>query len=168
VSAARARPTSREAILARRAEILAADDGERARRRLVTQVALVGVADQRIGIPVADVREIVPLPEITALPGLPPWLVGLAQVRGELIGVVDLAEVLGAGNARAHVMAVIEDPKGPVGLACTSVLGFRDIYEDELATDFAPRSDGPLRSMTRDLVAILDIGRLPLAPESPR
>lgn len=159
---------NRDEILRKRAERLIAEEAESAPRRVALQVAIVGVGEQRIGIRVEDLREIVPTPEITPLPGLPRWLLGLTQVRGELLGVVDLGAILGGSSQHRPVLAVIEDRRGPFGLACESVIGFRPIYEDEISAELVPEPDRPFRAVTRDLVALLDMGRLPVAPDGLR
>jgi len=165
------RGASREELLARRAERLAAAESDDGPRRIAARVALVGAGTQRLGIPVEVLREIVPMPDITALPGLPRWLLGITHVRGEIVGVVELASILGAGGERASAMAVVESAGGPLGLAVESVLGFRDIYEDELSAQMMADSQRPIQAMTKDLVAIVDVERLPVARgegESPR
>ncbi|WP_437752410.1 chemotaxis protein CheW [Sorangium sp. So ce1389] len=159
---------AREDILRRRAERLAAAREGEADRRIAAQVALVGVGAHRYGIPVDSLREIVPLPDVTSLPGLPPWLLGIANVRGELLGVVDLATVLGATVERASAMAIVAGAGGPLGLAVQSVIGFREVYEDELSAELGADPHRPFRAMTRDFVALLDVTRLPAAPGEAR
>jgi purine-binding chemotaxis protein CheW len=159
---------SREEILRRRAERLAETKGEGVLRRVDVQVALVGIGAQRVGIPAESLRELVPLPDITPLPGLPPWLLGIAQVRGELLGVVDLASIFGAAGEQPSVLVVVEGAGGPLGLAVQSVLGFRDVYEDELSDEMGMDPGRPIRAMTRDLVLLLDVERLPVAPSDAR
>ncbi|MDC0742977.1 chemotaxis protein CheW [Polyangium mundeleinium] len=154
---------TREEILKRRAERLAGTANDDGPRRIAARVALVGAATQRLGIPVEVLREIVPIPDITALPGLPRWLLGITHVRGEIVGVVDLASILGAGGERASAMAVVEGAGGPLGLAVESVLGFRDIHEDELSAQMKADSHRPIQAMTKDLIAIIDVERLPVA-----
>ncbi|MCC6558165.1 MAG: chemotaxis protein CheW [Polyangiaceae bacterium] len=154
----------REQILRRRAERLAGDGHEEARRDVAVQAALVSVGAQRIAIPAEDLREIVPLPDVTALPALPPWLLGIAEVRGELLGVIDLATIAGMRGQRAAMMAIVDGSRGPLGLAVEAVLGFRDIHVDELSTELGEGAQGPFRAITRDLVAVLDARRLPGEP----
>lgn len=155
---------SRAEILRRRAERLAAARGDDVRRRIAARVAVVSVGAQRLGIPAEDLREIVPLPDVTALPGLPPWIVGIAQVRGEVLGVVDLASALGWRGGRASAMAVVEGSGGLFGLAVESVIGFREVYEDELSDEIGADPQRPFRAMSKDLIALLDVKRLPAAP----
>ena len=67
----------------------------------------------------ADVREVLPIPEqVTRVPGAKPWLRGIANLRGQLLTVVDLKSFLGAGTpaadrqARVLVVASREVPNG--------------------------------------------------------
>jgi twitching motility protein PilI len=46
-------------------------------------------------INLADAREVLPVPELTPVPTTQYWFRGLAKVRGNLYGVVDLAAFLG-------------------------------------------------------------------------
>ena len=51
----------------------------------------------------ADVREVLPIPEqVTRVPGAKPWLRGIANLRGQLLTVVDLKSFLGAGAPAAE------------------------------------------------------------------
>ncbi|MHB8619624.1 MAG: chemotaxis protein CheW [Chloroflexota bacterium] len=53
------------------------------------------VADQHYGLPVREVREVLPRASLTPLPGSPPGLIGLLRLRGALLPVVDLRQCLG-------------------------------------------------------------------------
>ena len=55
----------------------------------------------------ADVREVLPIPEqVTRVPGAKPWLRGIANLRGQLLTVVDLKSFLGAGAPTADRQAL--------------------------------------------------------------
>lgn len=157
---------SREEILKRRAERLAALMSDEKPRRIALQVAIVGTGGQRFGITVDALREIVVLPAITTLPGLPRWLLGITHVRGELIGVVNLAEALGANTTELKAMAIVNGSGGLLGLAVESVLGFRDIAEDELTEPMRFDAQSPIRSLTKDFITIIDVKKLPNAVDA--
>jgi len=62
-----------------------------------------GAAAHQLGVEIGGVRylldlleagEIVPVPALAAVPLTQPWYLGLANVRGNLVGVVDLARYL--------------------------------------------------------------------------
>jgi len=75
-----------------------------------------------------DVREVLPLPEhVTRVPGAKPWLRGIANLRGQLLTVVDLKALLGNGSVtpdrRARVL-VVASRDVPTGLVVDEVVGF--------------------------------------------
>lgn len=56
----------------------------------------VEVGRLRVALPVACVEEVLPAAAPTAIPGAPPYLLGALNVRGEILGVLDLRRYLGA------------------------------------------------------------------------
>lgn len=77
----------------------------------------------------ADVKEVMSVPEtMTRVPGAKSWLRGIANVRGQLITVVDLKAFLGGGismtDRRSRVL-VASSRDVPTGLLVDEVLGFR-------------------------------------------
>jgi purine-binding chemotaxis protein CheW len=51
------------------------------------------------GLPASAVESIVPVEEITYVPGTPSWILGVVNVRGDIESVLDLKAVLGLGQA---------------------------------------------------------------------
>jgi twitching motility protein PilI len=94
---------------------------------------------ERFVAPRGDVREILPLPEsVTRVPGAKSWLRGIANIRGQLITVVDLRSFLGAGRSqpdrRARVL-LAASREVPTALVVDEVLGFRRFGEDEFSEE---------------------------------
>jgi|AMFO01.1.fsa_nt_gi Chemotaxis signal transduction protein len=78
-----------------------------------------------------EVRELLPYPEsVTRVPGTKSWMLGLANVRGELLPIVDLQQFLGAPpvviNDRCRVL-VIRNRGASTGLLVSSVIGMRHL-----------------------------------------
>jgi twitching motility protein PilI len=77
----------------------------------------------------ADVREVLPLPDQqTRVPGTKPWLRGIANVRGQLLTIVDLKAFLGAGPMHADRkarMLLLASREVPTAVIVDEVLGFR-------------------------------------------
>lgn len=48
------------------------------------------LGDDKLTMGVAEIEEILPLPAITPIPGAVDWLLGMANVRGNLVTIVDL------------------------------------------------------------------------------
>lgn len=78
--------------------------------------------------PREDVREIIPVPQLTRAPGAKPWLIGVANVRGSILAVVDLAQFLGlprrAPQSSSRVL-IFNSTKVPVGILIDEVAGYR-------------------------------------------
>jgi twitching motility protein PilI len=85
-----------------------------------------------------ETREVMALPSfLTRVPGARTWIRGLANVRGQLLPVIDLRQYLGSGTTQAsrHVRVVVVNHRDiPAGLLVDEVLGFRRFAE----ADFQP------------------------------
>ena len=90
---------------------------EEVRRDLTSFLTFV-VADQSFALPLGRAREIVRCEAITRVPGMPLWLRGVVNVRGNVVPVVDLAPRLGIvhlrGAPRGATLWVDGRSRGPV------------------------------------------------------
>jgi chemotaxis signal transduction protein len=68
-----------------------------ARQRMLLRIGELGVL-----IPWDGGREVAPVPPASRVPNTPAWLRGLANVRGALVPVVDVAAAFGLGRAGAR------------------------------------------------------------------
>lgn len=57
------------------------------------EVLVFGVADQRCAISTRFVFEMLPIPAVTGLPNVAPYIIGVCSVRGQILLAVDLAEL---------------------------------------------------------------------------
>jgi len=93
-----------------------------ARRRLT-----VRAAGARVSLPAHAVAEVIKRPRLTRVPHAPPGLLGVAHLRGTVLPVVSLGQMLGLdGEDGDRVVVLRHDP--PVGLVVDGVeaLGFAD------------------------------------------
>ncbi len=75
-----------------------------------------------------EIREVITWPGVTRVPRARPWLLGIANVRGQLVPVTDLARWAGLGESprsRASRVIVVNHPNIVVGLLVDQVIGFR-------------------------------------------
>ncbi|TFL17929.1 chemotaxis protein CheW [Jannaschia formosa] len=102
------------------------------------------LASQIFVVPVANVREILDLQSISRLPNAPGDLVGMIDVRGQGIGVVDLASRLGlrlegGAQSRIVVLELGDGPeRAPLGIVADRVLSVAEI--DPTTVEAAPRT----------------------------
>lgn len=106
-----------------------ADDAE-----IAAAVTVVMISNERFGLPIETLREVVPLPPICRLPGLPPHYPGMAQVRGEILAVLDPARLFGLVAAeRRELVAVLDDGRQVLGLLVDGVVGSEEIARTRIA-----------------------------------
>ncbi len=86
-----------------------------------------------------QVREVLMLPEsMTRVPGARRWLLGIANLRGHLLPLVDLKLMLGSGRTslrRATRVISVNHREVPAGLVVDEVLGFRRFMDHEFSNE---------------------------------
>jgi len=113
----------------------------------VAQLGL-GIGAARYLIDLAEIGEIVAPPPLTAVPLTQPWYLGLANVRGNLLGVIDLAAYLGAPaasgeHAGAPRLAVFAPALGfNCALLASQVYGLRQAGAMERDGDLLRDAEG--------------------------
>jgi twitching motility protein PilI len=89
-----------------------------------------------------ETREVLGVPTgTTRVPGAKPWIKGLANVRGQLLPIIDLRLFLGSGVTpvtRHTRVLVVNHREIPAGLVVDEVLGFRRFAESEFSGDAPP------------------------------
>lgn len=89
-----------------------------------------------------ETREVLGFPPVlTRVPGAKPWIRGLANVRGQLLPVVDLRAFLGGGmtnTGRSSRILVANHREVPAGLLVDEVLGFRRFADAEFGATVPP------------------------------
>jgi len=90
-----------------------------------------------------QVREVLMLPEgMTRVPGSKRWMLGIANLRGHLLPLVDIKLLLGSGRTtlrRTTRVISVNHREVPAGLVVDEVLGFRRFGDHEF-TDTWPET----------------------------
>jgi twitching motility protein PilI len=92
---------------------------------------------------IAEVNEILTFPQLTVVPGTRPWLLGVANVRGNLVPIVDLRSFVEAERTQlidSSRVLIIRQHGGSVGLLVDEVLGQRN-FSDEQRAEAEAESD---------------------------
>ncbi|MEP6883453.1 MAG: chemotaxis protein CheW [Gammaproteobacteria bacterium] len=89
-----------------------------------------------------ETREVLGYPTaVTRIPGAKNWVKGLANVRGQLLPMLDLRQFLGSGataSGRNTRVVVVNHREIPAGLVVDEVLGFRRFAEAEFDPEAPP------------------------------
>ncbi len=125
----------------------------RSRAAVAGQATVPGSQEEWVGVgfrvggetfvaPREQVREVLMMPEtVTRVPGAKRWVVGLANVRGQLLPLIDLKMFLGGGRTatgRGARLVSVHHREVPAGLLVDEVTGFRRFLADEFAEDWSP------------------------------
>lgn len=112
--------------------------------------------------------EIVAVPDIAPVPWTKPWYRGLANVRGRLVGVIDLMQLSGrpplAPDQASQMLVLGENLKCNAAILVTRAFGLRNLKDLEPAGgsgDGAPPWEaGRFRDLNATVLTELDLGRL--------
>ncbi|HEY3655769.1 MAG TPA: chemotaxis protein CheW [Steroidobacteraceae bacterium] len=89
-----------------------------------------------------ETREVLGYPAVvTRIPGARSWVKGLANIRGQLLPMLDLRQFLGSGATtpgRNTRIVVVNHREIPAGLMVDEVLGFRRFAEPEFNAEPPP------------------------------
>lgn len=100
-----------------------------------TSASRLGVAfgKDRVLVNLAEISEVIPVPEMHAVPLTKPWFLGMANVRGNLYGISDLAQLVGmpavARSSNSRVLLVNQDLMAQSGIVVERLIGLRSLDE---------------------------------------
>lgn len=135
-------PGERQAILRARALALAAE--AKAATGESCEVLDFVLAQERYAIETTWVREVVPLRELAALPGVPPFVLGIMPLRGEIVSVLDLKkffELPDRGLSDLNKAIVLTDGAMQFAILADLVAGVRRLPLAELQPPLATLTD---------------------------
>ena len=89
----------------------------------------VQVADEHYALPVADVLEVAELGDVTPVPGAGPAVLGIRNLRGQVLPVVDLATIFEVAPGKAERIVIVERDGLRAGLAVDAVAGVEQLPE---------------------------------------
>ncbi len=99
-----------------------------------------------------EVNEILMMPAMTTVPGTKTWLLGVANIRGNLVAVVDLRNFLEGDRTpigdRSRLL-LARQAGGAVGLLVDEVLGQRNVTDENIPLDEAEDDERYARYIPR-------------------
>jgi purine-binding chemotaxis protein CheW len=124
------------------------------------------LGSEHYGIELTSIREIHVLSEFTALPGTPAFVLGLTNVRGQILSVIDIKKLFDLpekGLTDLNKVIVVRTSHMELGILADAVIGVRSVRLNELQTSL-PTLTGIraeyLRGLTKDPLMLLDIDRI--------
>lgn len=133
------------------------------------QIVAFQVGREMFGLPIPAVREIVRVPEITAVPNVPEHIEGVINLRGRIIPVIDLQKRFGGGATERNIknrVVVAELEQRTVGLIVHSASEVLRIPPSEIEKprDVFPESEldylSGVGKLNGRLVLLLDLQKI--------
>ena len=94
-------------------------------------------------IPMKDVKEVFPTPGVTRIPGVQKWVKGIANVRGEILALIDLNDFVSAGrvsNPTLSRVVAVEIGDMRFGIVVDRVIGMRQVNQGAVLSGDAAAS----------------------------
>jgi chemotaxis signal transduction protein len=122
-------------------------------------IMIVRIGSARYGIALPEIAEVTCGSACAPVPGAPPEVAGLIQVRGEVRPVVNAGRILGV-DIRGHSKIILLLRRGSreIGIQVDEVEDIRTVREEERKSPFHGAAHA--RWMTDDLVTVLDTNSL--------
>jgi purine-binding chemotaxis protein CheW len=124
------------------------------------------LAQERYAVESRYVQEVHPLKDLTPLPCTPSFVVGIVNVRGRIVTVLDLKKFLELpekGLTDLHRIILVRGEHFEVGLLADVIAGVRTISEDSLQRSLLTLTGDRaayLKGVTVEHLIVLDLARI--------
>jgi purine-binding chemotaxis protein CheW len=153
-------------ILKARAKVLAQEPKGEAVAEEYLEVVEFLLSYEKYGIESSYVREVYPMKELTLLPSTPSFVLGIINVRGQILSVIDLKKFFdlpGKGLTDLNKVIILHSDRMEFGILADGIMGVRDVSLNELQPSL-PTLTGVreeyLKGVTRERMVILDAAKL--------
>ena len=154
--------TDKQSILKARADVLAREPENQSDGMEQIEITEFMLSAERYGIETRYIREVHILRDLTPLPCTPPFVLGILNVRGKILSVIDIRwffELPIRGFTEKSRFIVLHNDVMEFGILADSIIGVRMIQvcdiRAELPTLTGIRADY-LRGITSDRLTVLD------------
>jgi purine-binding chemotaxis protein CheW len=153
-------------ILRARARALAQPPAVVAPSETLLEILEFRLAQERYAVETRHVREVQPLRDLTPLPCTPSFVLGIVNVRGRILPVLDLKrlfELPEKGLTDLHRIILVHGADLEFGLLADVIVGVQTIPADSLQSSL-PTLTGVraeyLKGVTADRLVVLDLARI--------
>ena len=162
--------TDAERILQARARVLARRPPASAEGTML-EVLEFRLASERYAVESRLVQEVHPLRDLTPLPCTPPFVLGIVNVRGRILPVLDLKKFFDLperGLTDLHRIILVRGNDLELGLLADVIVGVRSVEADSLQPSLPTltgiRADF-LKGVSDERLVVLDLDRILLEPK---
>jgi purine-binding chemotaxis protein CheW len=138
------------------------------------QFILFALEDAQFAIPLSNALEIGQQPDITPLPNLPEWIMGISNIRGEIISFINFKAFLGipsSGVKDERRFIIIHNQEIKVGITVDRIMGIFSLDRSDNKIQNNPYRKGEIANYIqgtavsgKNVTNILDIKKLLSSP----
>jgi len=156
----------RDRILKERAKIYSHELEAKEEEVQYVEVLEFLLAHEMYGVELKYVREVYPLKELTPIPEIPAFVLGIVNVRGEILSVIDIKKFFDLpekGLTDLNRVIILHSADMEFGILADSIIGVRNILLSEIQTSLPTLTgirEEYLKGVTKEREIILDAGKL--------
>src|SRR5271163_1675740 len=154
-------------ILRHRARLLAASSqADATAPRSLPQIVEFVLGPERYGIESSRIREIYPLNEFTPMPCTPAFVLGLVNVRGQILSIINIKKLFDLpekGLTDLNKIIIVHARHMELGILADAILGTRSIALEELHPALPTLTgirEEYLKGITKDPLVVLDVEKI--------
>ncbi len=131
-----------------------------------TEIIKFNLAYENYAVESTYVKEVFPIKELTYLPGLPEFILGIVSVRGEIVSVIDIKKFFDLpekGITNLNRVILLSDEKMTLGILADSIIGITSILLSEIQSELHSLHDKRkeyFKGLTQDKTIILDARKI--------
>ncbi len=159
-------PEEKHSLLKARAQTLAVEKKDETAQNEYIEIVAFQLASEIYGIESTFIREVYPLKDFTILPGMPPFVLGIINVRGQIVSVIDLKKFFNLpekGLGELNKVIIVQNKRMEFGILADTIHGTCSISIEEIQAPPISTSGigiGYLRGISSDHIIILDVEKI--------
>ena len=155
-------PELKHKTLRERAKVLALETKDESAGQEYIEIIEFRLGSETYAFETEFVREVYLLNNFTHLPGLPDFSVGIINIRGQILSIVDLKKLFdipAGGIGELNKIIIIQNNKMEFGILADVVLGTRSIPKESVQESYTGMpgiESGYLKGVTGDHLIVLN------------
>ena len=155
-------PEENRSLLKQRAQALAIKENDETAVHECLEIIVFRLAYETYGMETAFVREVYPLKDITTLPGTPSFVLGIINVRGQIVSIIDLKNFFNLpekGLGELNKVIILSNDRMEFGILADVVEGTQSVAREDIQAvpPNLMRIGGKyLKGVTKEHVMVLD------------
>lgn len=122
-------------ILKERAKLLSIEPEERIIEGTSLGIVIFRLSNETYAIESSFIQEVQPLKDFTYIPGVPAFILGIVNIRGRIISIVDLKKFFNLdekGLGQLNLLIIIKNEKMELGILADDIIGISSVPLDTI------------------------------------